>query len=176
MLARYTTTDHFRSHLLTLQVESDRPVTLNLFYDFGNGFNELLMQERKVTTIDETTSLYFSIPAWEQLKSLRMDTDSKKVTVHIDSATLNYHGHTPYEIPLNRVSAEGGAQIVSDSQGINIHVEKHASDPMILFNDLGTQPGTSSREVLMHYAKALFAALAILFFGLALFRYFFQAK
>ncbi len=173
IIADYTSFDHVRPHHLKLQLQSSEPTTIDLYYDLGHGFAEYNRQSRDIDQANQTVQLDFSLPAWEILHRIRLDTNSPDAVVTLSSLDIIYHGEYPANIDLTSGQANTQLEAKSNNDGqLVLQSGNDSNDPFIVFNQIGAAPGTTKAARISRLLIWGVSVLVLLLVLRAAYRYF----
>lgn len=169
----YNSRDSFRTYQIKFQLETEQQADFALYYDVGQGFNELDMQSVKLDVTGEPVTVQFCMPVWGKLERLRFDPAMHYVEMILYSITISSEGKT-FNVPMDTLNPEN--QILQhewDGTRYTFETVSDANDPFFMLDKFILTPELSALDKIMHYGAWLFSGLLFVFLGSWIYRFFF---
>lgn len=176
VLGHFSQTE-FKTCQIEFELEAEQPVSFELYYDVGRGFNEVDHQSVMIDLVNEPTKVNFCIPIINELKRVRFDPAREHAKMKIFSVTLFYGNDNAFEVPLDTVEPENDIlQYTFDGEKLVFETTPDGEDPMFLLTELrSVQLGSRMKDPFHYLFWMMTGILTVLFCGFV-YRYFFQAK
>jgi hypothetical protein len=165
----------YRFQRLEMHVVADRPAEIEVFYDVGEGFNELDKATAVLEQADTPVLLQFCLSARNILR-LRLDPSRSAVRMTIDYLVF-YRNEDGYPIaldtlvPVNQIRSHA-----YNGRALVFETAPDAVDPIFHLTDIGPSAHRTRMETLGFAALGSLAALALLALLTTAGRYFFDLR
>jgi len=176
-IGRYFGMDHYSYHHLAVEIMAEYPSETAVYYDIGNGFNEMDVVVRPIDTAGAFVTLDYCIPYKKKLRNLRFDPGSSTNRFSIRSITIIVNQTDRISVsleaiqPANQISRPKWNGTLFEFETIET-----ANDPFLYIGKIVALPGPPNSGNLFHSVMGSLAGMFGLFLGRWGFHYFFLGK
>ncbi len=176
IVARYTMDNSrysMRTYLVEFLLETENQADFAIYYDIGEGYNELDQQAIKLDIIGKPVKVQFCIPVFGQLKRLRFDPAMQYAKMILYSIEISSQGET-FSVPLDTINPEN--QILKhewDGTRYSFETIADANDSVFTLDKFDLISEISNLDKALYYGAWLLSGLLLFFCGSWMYRFFF---